>query len=100
MSNAMCWRPYLSATPLLNLNRGVTYKDDCRSFDGKGSQSLEGQIMRQHRWLATSVGLALLLTTAASTTYAQSDGQQGNNNDHQDHGRPWWCQYVPTLPAC
>ena len=51
--------------------------------------------MRQHRWLATSVGLALLFTTAASTTYAWSDESvdsvslQGN-----------WCNWFPFLPWC
>ena len=52
--------------------------------------------MRRHRWLATSVGLALLLTTAASTTYAQG------YNGPQDSGGQWnsWlCKWVPDWCA-
>jgi hypothetical protein len=35
-----------------------------------------GPIMHKYRSLAAGLGLALLLTTAASTTYAESDIQQ------------------------
>jgi hypothetical protein len=50
--------------------------------------------MRKHRFLATSVGLALLLTTAASTTYAQSYTPQGGP---QSNGL---CHWIPWLPWC
>jgi hypothetical protein len=59
--------------------------------------------MRRHKWLTAGVGVALMLTTAASTTYAESDQYGGNHNDQSDHGTPWWCQYIPpswSWPGC
>jgi len=57
--------------------------------------------MRQHRWLATSVGLALLLTTAASTTYAQVNGEQvnGQQDNSAQWNKGWWCKWVPDWCA-
>jgi hypothetical protein len=49
--------------------------------------------MRKHRWLATSMGLALLFTTAVSTTYAQGANQQSQNGFQNLICRiiPQWC---------
>lgn len=51
--------------------------------------------MRKHRWLATSMGLALLLTTAVSTTYAQSYTPQVDIAQVSP-----LCTWLPWLPWC
>jgi hypothetical protein len=52
--------------------------------------------MRNFRSLTAGLGLAVLLTTAASTTYAQSDGQPVDMR----HGNNFWCEWLPWLPWC
>jgi hypothetical protein len=54
--------------------------------------------MRNFRSLTAGLGLAVLLTTAASTTYAQTDGP-GPPVDMQ-HGNSFWCERLPWLPGC
>jgi hypothetical protein len=46
--------------------------------------------MRKHRWLGTSLGLALLLTTVASTTYAYGPGTPDADPFHT-----WICTHFP-----
>jgi hypothetical protein len=52
-------------------------------------------MMRQHRWLAATLGVGLLFTTAASTTYAEVNNQQ----DSYGHGG-FLCNWFPRLPWC
>ena len=49
--------------------------------------------MRQHRWLAAGLGVGLLFTTAASTTFAQDNNGQGNyGQDNSGQDDSWGCQ--------
>jgi len=52
--------------------------------------------MRQRRWLAAGLGFGLLLTTAASTTYAQSNTPQSFTQQNNS----FLCFWLPWLPSC
>ena len=52
--------------------------------------------MRKHRWLGAGVGVALLLTTAVSTTYAE--GNNNNQQGQQGQGNySWLCHWFPNF---
>jgi len=93
----MCTEDHTDTAPFM-LNRSSTGASPAAGQqDGLVDQHIAGgAIIAKTKMAGCGRGVALLLTTAVSTTYAQGNGNNGQGNNGQANNN-WWCQWFPAV---